>query len=434
MKNKVYFCNNGYVKILLFLGVYLTVSIFLFFKLGLPDFLLENDNDAMTYVYDANNMLRNGFFSQNGIDPDYFRTPGYPLILSVVFFLLHSSKAVAIIQYILFSIGLFVIWRIGIQLQVCDKILWGALFLLAIDTNYFFYHAYLLTESTFATCLIIAAFFWISYLKEQRNLFIFFFSLFLNYALLIRPILSYLNMLLIVAFLILWLMKKIQFKHVMIYTIIFALFFGGWSLRNYSWSGVFKFSTVRDVNLLYYDARYTYCQVNGMKIEDPGDKQVMLEMVYDICPNEEYDNLTDMEQIELSAEVGKKYIKENFGAYLIVNVKGLAKMLFGRASSFLETLISEEVYLNLVKNVYLAYLLFSYIIYAFSLIKNIRKLNLMDFSIFSIILYLCIAGCSIGVSRMRTSFWGLMYIGILVAWRKEAPIKDKGFFMRLISF
>jgi len=420
--------------ILVYLVFYYIVSLLLFYILNLDTFLMvsETNVDSIGYRDIAESILQNHFFSENGVDPDFFRTPGYPLFLTFLFTISDSTMPVVIVQYLLSAVSLFMVYIVGERVGVNQKIIWLVVVLLSIDANNFFYHAYVLTESLFAALLVLAAGYWILYLKENRFLYFVLFSLLVNYALFTRPVLQYFNLLLILAFGILMVCKKMTIKHILLYSSIFLCFWGGWSLRNYKLSGHFSYSTVRSFNLLLFDSKILYCEVNNEDINTL-DNQVLYDMVYQEYPKETFDSMPVMEQMEVYKQIGRSYIHENFGTYLIVNIKGMFRMLFGRAAWFFEMLIENAILLNIVKNIYLFYLIFTYMFYGYSILKNYKKINLMDISIFIMIFYLCITSSSLGLSRMRTGFWGLIYIGILILWRKQEPI-EVGFFKRLITF
>jgi hypothetical protein len=74
--------NREIIAICVLYGI---ISLVLFFLMFDGNTIITPDSPG--YIALANNLLSRGFFSMDGINPDYLRTPGYPLFLALVYML-----------------------------------------------------------------------------------------------------------------------------------------------------------------------------------------------------------------------------------------------------------------------------------------------------------------------------------------------------------
>jgi hypothetical protein len=85
--------NKGILAICL---VYVIISCgLLLFVLGGHDIA---NLDKESYIQPAIHILRDGFFSRDGVNPEYSRTPGYPLFLALIYFLGGTDMSIIVIQ------------------------------------------------------------------------------------------------------------------------------------------------------------------------------------------------------------------------------------------------------------------------------------------------------------------------------------------------
>ncbi|MGO4551597.1 hypothetical protein AB4059_10900 [Lysobacter sp. 2RAF19] len=107
--------------------------------------------DSGTYLAYAANLLQHGMFSANGVTPDAFRTPGYPLLLAA----LHSIPAVLQAQ-VLMGVA-----TVGCVMAIARRWLskpWAVVagVWMALQPHHIAATGAVLTEITFGFCLIAA--------------------------------------------------------------------------------------------------------------------------------------------------------------------------------------------------------------------------------------------------------------------------------------
>lgn len=412
---------------------------FLYFIITLSIFLLLKDADwfqkysiqfpdASSYRNTANNLLQYVFFSQDGIEPDYFRTPGYPIFLAIIYFFGGNDITVIIIQILLATFGIYLFYRSLIILSKNTKLATiGSIFIL-FDLIYYQCPFGILSDSLFSFLIFLSLYFLIQF-KENPNKFRYFvgFTFALNYGLLTRPILSYFNFIICVILLVVAIKKRIPWKCFFIFTIAFFITYVGWSLRNYYHSGVFVYSIVRNHNLLSYDASLTKAFIENKPVEIARE-QLFNQFNLKYSP-EFYNSLNAAEAAKLRGEFGSAYIKQNFGSYLLLNIQGLFKILFGPSKSFLMDLTNSTLITYIISGFYMIYLALTYIMYIFGLLFNHKKNKIIQLYIFLISGYCAIAGASVGYNRFRSPFFLLILFSAVLnspaVFKKLKDLKNK---------
>jgi hypothetical protein len=257
------------------------------------------------------------------------------------------------------------------------------------------------------------------------------FSLSLNYALFVRPILMYFNMLVCLVLLIAFFVKKIQFKCFTIFTLCFAVINGGWSYRNYLHSGVFIFSTLPKSMLQQHEAPIVTAGSEYMKSHDvtgfiEGATDYHQEMFLREYPEVRNGNLNAAQVAVLQGKYGSQFIRNNFSEYIKVNIVGFWKMMF---SSFQTGLFYEKTTLSaiailagVVQYLYLVYLVIIYVIYLIGFGIGLKKRDVIQISIFLLSGYLAVPGAIYAVVRYRNPFFPLLLLsaisnsGLIIHW------------------
>jgi 4-amino-4-deoxy-L-arabinose transferase-like glycosyltransferase len=226
-------------------GIYALISIVLFLLMTGGKVIVSSD--SLSYTVPAEHILRDGFLSRDGVNPEYSRTPGYPLFLALVYFLGGTNMTVLIIQMALMTLKVYLFYRTLLLAGTPPRLaLLGTTFLL-INVPSYGYSFSVISEPLFGFLLLLSLYLLVKYLYcGRRYIFFLAFSLTINYALLTRPILLYFNLLLCVALLVLAVMKKVPRKCFAAFFVCWAVMFVGWSLRNYAHSSVFIFTTINN--------------------------------------------------------------------------------------------------------------------------------------------------------------------------------------------
>ena len=420
-------------EILLICILYGFISIFLFGLMTRGTAILGGDSNG--YITPANYLLSDGFFSQDGINACYLRTPGYPLFLALIYMLGGNNNTVIVIQIVLMIIKLYLYYRILLMLSTPKRLsLLGSLLLLFNVQSYGYSFA-IMTEPLFGFFLMLSLYFLISFLKNGKNLLIFFlFSLSLNYSLFIRPILMYFNMFVCITLLVFSILKKTQLKYFALFTSCFLIIFGGWSYRNYLHSGVFIFSTVQKSNMqIYYAPIITagseYMKIHDVQgfIEDATDYHE--EMFLQEYPEVKGGNLNYAQIAILQGKYGSQFIMNNLSEYMKVNLTGFFKMMFTPFQTNLlfrsTTLSTKSMLVKGVQLIYFVYIIIIYVVYLVGLVIGIKKRDCIQICIFLLCGYLAIPGAIFATVRFRDPFFSLLILsavsnsGIILQWLSQ---------------
>ena len=391
----------------------------------------------------ARNLLSDSFFGINGVDIGYLRTPGYPFFLTVVYFLGGKNAAVVIIQILLTVINVYMFYIILIMMNIPKRLtLFGTILSLCYIHIPLTCAFNIMTETLFCFFLMLSLYFLIFYIKNGKKPQSFFaFSLSLNYALLVRPILMYFNMLVCLALLIAFIIKKMQLKCFVLFTLCFALVFGGWSYRNYLHSGVFVFSTVSKINAQRYYAPIITARIKN--INNPniggfieGATDYHEEMFLQEYPEARRGgNLNEAQIALLRGKYGSQFIKNNFSQYMKANITGFFRMMFDPgfgggtwAQLITQRLTIQYIIRDIIKGLSLlslAYIVIIYLIYLTGLVTVFKKRDFLQIGIFLLCGYLAIPGAIFGNTRFRDPFFPLLLLsavsnsGVIIQWLSQ---------------
>lgn len=405
-----FWCNHRTALLMTFIACGISLAYFWITKSETS--ILHGDSNS--YLSVAGNLKGKGMFSADGIQYDAFRTPGYPLIIAAFLGLGLSGESVVFAQILLMAATAFAIYIIVRMVTKSEMAGLLANLLFFLDIAHYSYDFMILSETLFYSLLVFSLLFFCSWLLQgKRTSLWILFSLILNYALLTRPILQYFMVLVVIALLVALIMKKVNWKHFLIFTTIFMVCFGGWSFRNYLRTGDLEYSSVRNYNLLMYDGEMTYAQVEGCSLEE--GRAALLDVLDARYPGNE--TLSKSQRQNLMGQVGSKYIGEHIPAYLIVNLRGVVKMMIGPGRGNFIRAGFPDWLINLVVLFESIMLVIVYLIYASGLLGNIRKLKLLDLSLLLLIGYMIAASASVGSTRLRTAFMPMIIIGAICSHR-----------------
>ncbi len=284
---------------------------------------LWQNTDVMTYVLPARNFLTNGIFGY-GQSPDYNRTIGYPLLLSI--FINFCGKGW--IYYVIFFQAIIIAFLfplinklIGLFFPQNKFLLVSTFLFLTISGLYFSTTPKILTD-TFFTLMFTAGFYFSLISVKRRSWKLMILQLiFIGYAAQIRPsLLFYFLANLIILFVFASFVNlsgdmKVR-KIILVSTMAIFLFSVLPSVRNYINFSFFKPTTIMDLN--YFDGLGKMVLINEGKLE---------EFV------QEYDSITIIEDPFVRADkyreagfrIYKKYPLTTIYCYTI----NLSKLLLG---------------------------------------------------------------------------------------------------------
>jgi len=419
--------NKGIVIVL---ALYLAVSFVLL--MSWKDVVPLSGPDSPSYLDTARYLRKAHFFSQNGVTPEVFRTPGYPLFIWAITKFTGSLLAISSVQILLSTVALLLMYQVVVRStrsKLAGCIASGAML---FDFITYWHSQTILSETLFAFMLVLALYCLSHYIVENPNAiqkqskskrygWFLLFSLALNYALFVRPILSYFNALFCVAVLVLSFAKKMPWRHALTFVLIFLLVYCGWSYRNYVHTQVFVYSTVRDVNLLFWDAAFLV-----ERVESAPASQLyygvyrMEEIFWEQMRNRPMDHLTEAQLAKLYAQVGSAYIAEHFGQYIVQNISGAVRILVSPGGHLLDMVIPNATISKLLSWLYAGFLLLVHGLYALGyalkFFKHKQKPSAIDVFIFLLLGYHLAAGASLGFARFRLPFFPLQLVAIGLNW------------------
>lgn len=192
MKNdyKIAFNKKFWFLYFLMLALELIIAGFILSRLGLIHFV---GGDSLGYMSLAKNLVEHGVFSfadNAPFVPTNFRTPGYPLFLAVIYFIFHSFLPAMFLGAIVAAFAAPLVYLIGREIFSETIAFWSG-FLIAIEPTGLLLGVSILTEGIFTPVLLLSVYFFVKYLKTARTRQLYWFSVFLGLAVLIRPILFY---------------------------------------------------------------------------------------------------------------------------------------------------------------------------------------------------------------------------------------------------
>jgi hypothetical protein len=416
-------------------GIYAVISVVLFFIMTRGKIVVSPD--SLSYIQPAKHILRDGFFSTDGVNPEYSRTPGYPLFLALIYFLGGTDMAVIVIQMALMTLKIYLFYEILLALAAPGKLALAGSALLLINVQSYGYSFSVLTEPLFGFLLVFALFCLVKYLYCGRNYCFFLaFSLALNYALLVRPILLYFNLSLCVVPLVFLVLKKINgvvrestgflnkpnIKCFMTFCLCFVVMFGGWSLRNYAHSSVFIFTTINNNDaarlqtpvLTAYMHNMPYISYPGYAegISEANEENLLREY-----PELGGNNLNEAQKSILRGKYGFGFIKKHFDDFVILNLKGFVGEMFLPFGTVLLNgltgMSKTAVIVQIVQIGFCVFLYTTYLLFLLGFVANIRSNKVVNIGIFIICAYLSIPGAIYATPRFRDPFFPLILLSAI---------------------
>ncbi|MFT5387330.1 MAG: hypothetical protein ACI9E5_000457 [Candidatus Omnitrophota bacterium] len=234
----------------LLIGVALVIKLllFLYAESFAPEakFML----DTQWYLQSAESFAHHGVFarsvSQDGlIYHETFRTPGYPLFLSVFHYQCHIPfSGIIVIQIILSIITAGIVFK-TVQL-FCEKAAALSAFIILFDPSTTIHSMFLLTDTLFVFLLTIFLYFFVKFIKFKSLRCLVLSALILALASYVRPV-SYFLGLGMSLFMVVFMARHFGFKIIgyslIFLTIIYGLI-GVWHYRNYIHTKSFVFSNI----------------------------------------------------------------------------------------------------------------------------------------------------------------------------------------------
>ncbi|MCW3104455.1 MAG: hypothetical protein JWO09_2895 [Bacteroidetes bacterium] len=242
-------------------------------RLGLLITVCVKNPDGI-YVYDSYgywnlgyNMFHEGVFSQNEqapLDPDYYRTPVYPMFIAFAEMIGPEGFSIIILQIILSVLSCYLVYRLAEQVTGNRFISNASALIVALDLPSVAMASIVLTETLFTFLLLLAFFFFIRFLKDDQTKYLVYAALFSGLLILCRPI-AFCIPLLFAVFILYRNFRQLKtvFKNALLYAGVVLLSLSPWLARNKVTFGHPFISVIREHNLLNYQAAAVYAERYG---------------------------------------------------------------------------------------------------------------------------------------------------------------------------
>lgn len=371
--------------------------------------------DSASYMEPAQSFLKSGVMADFDGLPTLFRTPGYLLMLAAVYWTGGGNTLMVLLQMVMcVLIGLMIDSIIRNMGGSAAAGLTGLLFWVLHLENYD-YTMSILTEIPFAFFCAAALYFLCRFRRNARYRDILLCIVTLNYALLIRPQLMYYSILAAAVLIVASVLKKVPWKITLPYVCLFLICFGGWCARNQYHFGDPQYTFIRYKDYFEYYAPNVYMEVEKVSLEE--SKEYFDALLDETFPDHE--EMDPVKRLYAISEIGKTYIGQHVGAFLIVNIKGLFQEMFAPGVRYINTFGLPAVPAFLLCGFFAFVPAVIYVIYAAGFFRNLKVLTWFDWLIFLTNVYLMASTAVVGYSRFRMAFYAPCVIGALLCWRKE---------------
>jgi lysylphosphatidylglycerol synthetase-like protein (DUF2156 family) len=235
-----------------------------------------------------------------------------------------------------------------------------------------------------------------------------------------KPTLLYYMFLITALLIVLTILKKIDWKSLTAYLVIFSVCFFGWCTRNYYQSGYFIPSNVLYVQGYEFDVPDMMVQTERISFDEARSQAARL-------LNQKYGDISGlpmMKQYELRRAFATEYISAHPVEYLKLNLYGMYLLMLGPGQAPLGDIIHNGTVLKLAALFNSGILVLLYLIYAGSFLRRLRKVSWYEWLLFLTTCYLIAAAASVGYQRYRLAFYSLVLIGSMLALARVTQKKE----------
>jgi len=309
------------------LGIILKFS-FLYFFLRKSSF---KTLDSSSYLLLSNNFDQAFIFNSDHLAAaSLFRTPGYPVFLSI----LPSIKSIILTQILLhffLSLISILIFRI-VHGSKNPKLEFGLFLLTQIETSLLVYSFRILSEILFAFFVILFAYLLIKKLNKMTDSKLgIYLPTILFCLLLVRPI----GLILMAVFFILLIFSNHKAFYLKL-LIITVVIYSSYSAYNFFRLGVFTFSTVQNEHLLFYQGAAAKAITNSTALIAAQEEEKQIRKFnIGLSPSIGVTNM-------YNGDRGVQLILENKLSFLKLNSTGVIKNLYGPNRFEINQLLSDE--------------------------------------------------------------------------------------------
>ncbi len=286
--------------------------------------------DTESYLITARKLIESGQFT-NSVQPEIFRTPGYPLLL-IPGILLGQQELVAIfIQIMLSCFTIFLIYKIALAIWGESKIATFCALLYAVEPVSILWLTMLMPETLFTALITLFMYLLIKYFTEKSWKYLLCAAITLAASIYVRPIGYYLP-LLIAAILLIGSLTTIQKNKILIiHACVFFLVAMGsvgiWQVRNYVKTGYSGFAAVSDYNLYCYNGASVIAKQKSITFEQMSEQLGCNNPAKYLNFHPEQQEWSQSKIYRYMGKEGKKMIMSNTWDASIVHLEGTLRTL-----------------------------------------------------------------------------------------------------------
>ena len=146
--------NRTALLAVLALGLVLRLAVFFAAYYQAPDLSRLHQNDTADYILPAESLLEDGRFETNTA-PEFFRTPGYPILLIPGLVLGHVELVTYGLQLLLSLATIWLVYKIALELLGNPTAALGGALLMAVEPLSILYTSLLLSETLFTFLFVL---------------------------------------------------------------------------------------------------------------------------------------------------------------------------------------------------------------------------------------------------------------------------------------
>ena len=298
--------------------------------------------DTSSYIQPTQELLSDGTFSVNG-KTELHRTPGYSLILLPGIAFNHVEVVTIALQILLSVSSVWLVFLLSLEIFSSYRAALIAAWLYAMEPLSVLYTSKLLTETWFATLLLLSVYFLIRHLKLQRTearpvtKCLFISAAALAGATYVRPVSYFLPICIflgwVLAILLGYWTKRVTSVAVKLtsaigFIIVSMSLIAAWQVRNYVETSYSGFSGVQDANFYFYLGAATLASLEGKSYYD-----VQKSLGYnndDIYFSTHPDQKTwpQAQVLRFQGEEGRRILLQDPLRYLKIYSKGVFLLVF----------------------------------------------------------------------------------------------------------
>jgi len=293
--------------------------------------------DTSSYLGAAQGLLESGRFAQGGV-PETTRTPGYPLLLLPGLLLGRVEEATILIQVILScTTVMLVLWCSWLLFQ-SQKIALVSTVLYAIEPLSILYCSLLLTETLFTVLIVGHMCLFLSYLRGRSLKVLCGSAIALALSVYVRPISYYLCIPMALIVVLSGLRGRIRRPSRAVldastFFIVCMILIGAWQVRNTTVAEYHGFSSIKEVNLYFYQAASVIARNDGRSYLAVRDEMGFGNAAVYYANHPEQQDWARVDKYRFMGREGKRIILSNPAVYLRIHLEGMARTLLDPGSS-----------------------------------------------------------------------------------------------------